>query len=255
MQKQRKNYTADMIMTLSIAMINSGIVLYRLWKKLNARVRLTTVAQPIKLLLNHRSKSELNNIMLVPLTDHMNKDNLIAELMYNVIIENRDYLQEFLPWPKYIKCIDHETQFIKRCDHGLKQDVGIVYSIILPNKQIIGSVGYNYIDWNNSVGFIGYWLAQGYQKNGIMTQSVKQLMEFGFNILKLDHIHISAAETNYKSRSIPERLNYIKYDNIIDQDSLGNKLITYIISVKSPKISPEKSVHNYFYRDILQAKF
>ena len=242
--------------TLLISSLSIGVILYKLQKKLNSRVRLESVVKSIKLDLKQDSrKPYLNDIQLIPLT--INNDNRlnISESMFNTVKQDRDYLSEYLPWPKYIKSVQDERDFIKRLDAEMKQDYNLIYAIMNMSDneqgQLIVTVGFNYIYWKNSVGFIGYWLSKNYQKNGIMTQSVKQLIKFGFDILKLDHIHISAAESNYKSRGIPERLNFVQYDNVMDVDSLGNKMVTYILSTKSPKISAEKSVPSYFYRDVL----
>ena len=248
---KRRNKSANR-MVLTIASVSIGIILYKLQKKLNSRIRLTSVSKAIKLDLRHRTESHFNEIQLVPVTISNDEKLNIAESLFDIVTENSEYLSEYLPWPKYIKTVDDERNFIQKCDKAMKQDMQVIFAIMLPNnKGVIGSIGFNYIDWNNSVGFIGYWLASNYQKNGIMTQSVKQLMKFGFEVLKLDHIQISAAETNHKSRGIPQRLNFTQYDNIKDIDSLGNQMVTYILSVKSPKISSEKSVPNYFYRDVL----
>ena len=70
-----------------------------------------------------------------------------------------------------------------------------------------GVLGY-LIDRANSIGYIGYWLGQEYNGKGIMTKSVRELIEVGHMYYALDRIEIRCAVENTRSRAIPERLGF-----------------------------------------------
>ena len=74
--------------------------------------------------------------------------------------------------------------------------------------QWVGSVGFHYWDKKNRKDTIGYWLAEGFQGKGIMTDAVKALMKYGFETMNLNRIEILCAVENNKSRAIPERLGF-----------------------------------------------
>lgn len=76
--------------------------------------------------------------------------------------------------------------------------------------ELAGSVGYHYFAWNTRRTEIGFWLGQDFGGKGIMTRSVRKLIEYGFNDLNLNRIEIRCAPGNSKSRRIPERLGFIK---------------------------------------------
>jgi ribosomal-protein-serine acetyltransferase len=60
--------------------------------------------------------------------------------------------------------------------------------VIRYEGSISGVIGYNEIDWQNQVGYIGYWLAESYQKQGIITTSCQAIIDYGFFKLNLNRV-------------------------------------------------------------------
>ncbi|MFA7401791.1 MAG: GNAT family protein, partial [Bacteroidales bacterium] len=55
---------------------------------------------------------------------------------------------------------------------------------------------------------IGYWLSESFQKKGIMSLSVKALIDYAFQQLQLNRIQIKCAVGNNESKHIPQRLGF-----------------------------------------------
>ena len=55
---------------------------------------------------------------------------------------------------------------------------------------------------------VGYWLSENEQGGGIVTDCVRCLVNFGFDSLSLNRIYVHCADSNTKSRAIPERLGF-----------------------------------------------
>jgi ribosomal-protein-serine acetyltransferase len=55
---------------------------------------------------------------------------------------------------------------------------------------------------------IGYWIDKDHEGKGIMTESVKALINYGFNELNLHRIQIKCDARNVRSKRIPERLGF-----------------------------------------------
>ena len=89
-----------------------------------------------------------------------------------------------------------------------------IHETIFYKKQIVGVLGFNLIDNVNGIGHIGYWLDQQHTGRGIMTKSVQDLIDLGFNELGLQRMDIRCAVGNKKSRAIPERIGF-KNEGII----------------------------------------
>lgn len=55
---------------------------------------------------------------------------------------------------------------------------------------------------------IGYWIGKPFWNQGLMTEAVKPLVDFGFNELELNRIWISYFEGNLSSRRVAEKLGF-----------------------------------------------
>ena len=145
------------------------------------------------------------------------KDNLImrtlvssdAKEVFTVIDENRQYLREYLPWVDNTQSYKDTEKVIGEWQTDLENKYDYVFGIYLENKYI-GNIGLHDINPHNNRGMIGYWLAEKYQGNGIITACVKSLTNFGIYELDLNRIYILCAVGNKKSRAVPERLGYIQ---------------------------------------------
>ena len=79
---------------------------------------------------------------------------------------------------------------------------------IFCGSDFAGLAGFKGTDRLNRKSEIGYWLCGKFQNHGIMTDSVKTLIKFGFSELGLNRIQIKCAPENVKSNKIPERLGF-----------------------------------------------
>jgi ribosomal-protein-serine acetyltransferase len=66
------------------------------------------------------------------------------------------------------------------------------------------------VDWRNSAGSIGYWLAADAQGRGLMTRAVAACLDHAFAAWDLHRIEIRAAPDNARSRAVPERLGFVQ---------------------------------------------
>lgn len=73
------------------------------------------------------------------------------------------------------------------------------------NKKPIGSIGLSKIDWENKKAMLGYWLARKYWGQGIMTESVRLVLDFAFNKLKLNRIESFHLKQNKASERVQEK--------------------------------------------------
>lgn len=74
---------------------------------------------------------------------------------------------------------------------------------------------------------VGYWIGESYWENGIATQAVKLITEYGFNELKLNRIYTGVFEYNTASIKVLKKNGYeregifksaiIKNDKIYDE--------------------------------------
>ncbi|MEM9487260.1 MAG: GNAT family protein [Cyanobacteria bacterium P01_F01_bin.116] len=120
---------------------------------------------------------------------------------------NRTYLRRWLPWLDRTTTTADTRNFIRNTIEQFADTDGMVAAICYDN-EIVGIIGYNYIDWANRIGQLGYWLAECHQGKGIMTTACQYLVNYSFAQLVLNRIVILCATQNKRSRAIPERLGF-----------------------------------------------
>ncbi len=134
-------------------------------------------------------------------------NEIYAEDLFKTIEENRQYLRQWLPWVDQTKTIQDSKVYLRYCKQGYASQTQAVL-LLLYNTSVIGTIGFNNLDHGNHVGEIGYWLAQKYQGNGLMSHAVKTLTTIGFERLGLNRLVIKAATENKASRAIATRLGF-----------------------------------------------
>ncbi|WP_028784387.1 GNAT family N-acetyltransferase [Thalassobacillus devorans] len=151
-----------------------------------------------------------------------------AENVFELTDRSRRYLREWLPWVDGTKKVVDTKAFIQLARKGYIENKSLT-TFILYKGEIAGTAGYNEIDWTNKVAYIGYWLGEDYQGNGIMTRVVKALTDYAFTELRLNRVDIKAAFDNKKSRGVPERLGFVEEGRIRQAEWLYDHYVDHVV--------------------------
>ncbi|WP_042353487.1 GNAT family N-acetyltransferase [Bacillus rubiinfantis] len=151
-----------------------------------------------------------------------------AEQLYKLTDKSRAYLREWLPWLDRTTRIEDTKGYIQGCLQAYADNKGL-FAVILFKGEIAGVVSFNSIDWGNKTAQIGYWLDEEFQGNGIMTKAVKALVDYAFSEYKLNKVEIHAAVENQKSRSIPERLGFVREGRIREAEWLYDHYVDHYV--------------------------
>lgn len=152
----------------------------------------------------------------------------LAEELFKLTDKNREFLREWLPWLDQTNNVEDTKEFIKSVVNQAAEDKGLHCTIVYQGK-IVGVVGYNTIDKNTMTGQIGYWLDQDSNGKGIMTKCVREMINVGFELLKLKKVEIRCAVENTHSRAIPERLSLKKEGVIRSAENLYGKFVDQVV--------------------------
>lgn len=128
-----------------------------------------------------------------------------AEVIFNTIINERDYLSEWLPFVEHTHEISFTHSFIEEYLNSERKDLTCA---IYYQNQFVGLIGLKDTDTDNKKTEIGYWLSEAFQHKGIITCSCKTLISYAFDEMDINRIQIKAAEHNLKSQQIPVRLGF-----------------------------------------------
>ncbi|HZG16421.1 MAG TPA: GNAT family protein [Candidatus Bathyarchaeia archaeon] len=79
-----------------------------------------------------------------------------------------------------------------------------------PNDLIIGSCGFNYLDFENERAEIGYELGYPYWGYGYITEALHALLAFGFQELGLNRIEAKVEPENTNSVKVLKKLRFVE---------------------------------------------
>lgn len=128
-----------------------------------------------------------------------------AEELFALTDLNRAYLKEWLPWLDFCTSPADTLATIEASLQQAAEGTGLALAI-WEQGRIVGVTSFNEISQPNRIGQVGYWLGEAHQGRGIMTRSVRALIDHGFAAMNLNRITITAATGNRASRSIAEKL-------------------------------------------------
>jgi len=130
----------------------------------------------------------------------------MAQVIFEAIERDREYLAEWLPFVEETKEVRHTEAFILSvisADNN-RDDVYSIWYL----EEFAGLIGFKDTDYINKKTEIGYWLAKHMQHKGIITLSVEVLVKQALLKLGMNRVQIKVAEENSKSEAIPQRLHF-----------------------------------------------
>lgn len=147
-------------------------------------------------------------------------EEIHAESLFNLVNANRAYLREWLPWVDQMQTVANFAYYINDTKRRAEAKTDFGFAVVI-DKNIVGRIGLHHINHHNKIGEIGYWLANGQQGRGIITECCKAIINYGFADVGLNRIEIKCGIGNDKSRAIAEKLQF-KQEGILRQAELLN---------------------------------
>jgi len=112
-----------------------------------------------------------------------------------------------------ISSFTHEAQakeMIELLEELAQANEAIRFSMIeRKSNQIIGTCGFNFIDFENGKAEIGYDLAKAYWGMGFAPEAIKALLDYAFNTLQLNKIEAKVEPANVNSIKVLQKLNFM----------------------------------------------
>lgn len=151
-----------------------------------------------------------------------------AQTLFELIGQNRKHLGYWFPWVAETKTTTDSEVFIRSQLEKFAGGNGFQLGIWL-DGELVGVIGLNYIFREFRCTEIGYWLGAEFEGRGVMTKACRYLCGYLFTELNLNRIEIRCAETNAKSRAIPERLGFTLEGTLRQMGYTQNGLVDYLV--------------------------
>ena len=135
-----------------------------------------------------------------------------------------------IPYP-YKKI--YALRFIKESKYNLKKKTAHVFGIVLKKTDnVIGIIDLHSICWENKNAEIGYWIGRRFWGEGITTEAVKLVSQFGFKKLHLKRIYAKVFNGNKASLQVLQKNGFKKEGVLRKSRFKNNKWIDEIILSK-----------------------
>ena len=133
------------------------------------------------------------------------EDDVDASL--EIVLRNREHLQTYMQWMTDDYSIEHARKFIVE---GIKNrlDKVTLGLALVRDGALIGSTGFNRLDWAARVCEIGYWIDRDSEGRGVVTRACRAMIEYAFDELEMNRIEIRCSAENERSAAIPKRLGF-----------------------------------------------
>jgi ribosomal-protein-alanine N-acetyltransferase len=116
-------------------------------------------------------------------------------------------------------------KFIKDRAEDIENFKSISWGISLKNNsEIIGTIDLWNFSNNNKIAEVGYGLNPKYYNKGIMSEALKQVIEFGFKELNFEKIEAYTHTDNESSKKILEKNGFHFVVNKKDEENAANRI-------------------------------
>jgi len=132
---------------------------------------------------------------------------------------------------KYVKRMSAESKekaiaFIKKVNGGII-DQSILYWVITEkeNEEMIGSICIWNFSEDRKTAEVGFDLSPKFQKQGIMDESLRSVLDYGFTYLNLDTITAYTHRKNISSITLLKRNRFTHNSEMIDSNNKDNIIL------------------------------
>ena len=123
------------------------------------------------------------------------------------------------PEDKITKNLSDAIKWVKRVDECIEKNECIIWGITFKNDpRIIGIFGMGNFSNNNKTAEVGFELDPKFHSKGIMSETLKKIIDFGFIELKLDKIEAITHPENVSSIKLLDRNGFSLNENRKDPD-------------------------------------
>lgn len=132
-----------------------------------------------------------------------------GEQVHEAIVESIEDLKEWMPWAESTLTKEHTEANIRKAHAQFLERTDLRFHLFEKvSKKFIGSSGLHRMDWSSRRFEIGYWCRTAVTGQGYISESVRGITVFAFQILKANRIEIKCDERNTRSKRVAERLGF-----------------------------------------------
>ena len=98
-----------------------------------------------------------------------------AEALFNLVMHNQAWLQKAMDWPQYVTSVE-DIRKTAQGNYLLHHHGGAKMFLIYRRDEMIGVFSFNAIEQTNKTAYIGYWLDEDMQGQGIIARAIEAVV-------------------------------------------------------------------------------
>lgn len=153
------------------------------------------------------SAENTSAIEQIPVTESFSlravDERYVTEL-HQLVIKNRVWLQQSLNWPADVSHED-ETRRHVQGNMMLHQRGYAKMFLLFLHEKIIGVLSFNQIEPLNKTAYIGYWIDESHQGQGLLSQALQAVMDYFARNGTVRRFVIKCRVMNHRSNQVALR--------------------------------------------------
>ena len=128
---------------------------------------------------------------------------------YAAVTESFAELTPWMPWPKELRTIEDSEASVRRARARFLERTDLRLSLFLKGtRTLVGGSGLHRIDWAVPKFEIGYWCRTRFTGRGYVTEAVRGISDFAFDLLGARRVEIRCDSRNLPSARVAERAGF-----------------------------------------------
>lgn len=144
---------------------------------------------------------------IIPVSQHIELRSVEERYttdLHNLVIKNKIFLQTAFDWAQHVGS-EEDTRRNVQSNQMLHQRGYAKMFLIFRDDALVGVLSFNTIEPTNKTGYIGYWLDEDHQGQGILSQSLQAFMRYYVERGEIRRFVIKCRVANQHSNGVAVR--------------------------------------------------
>jgi RimJ/RimL family protein N-acetyltransferase len=129
--------------------------------------------------------------------------------MHAAVNESLGELTPWMPWPKEHRTVEDSEASVRRARARFVAREDLMLLLLLKGTEtLVGSSGLHRIDWGVPKFEIGYWCRTRFAGQGYVTEAIRGIAAFAFEVLGARRLEIRCDSRNLPSARVAERAGF-----------------------------------------------
>ncbi len=138
-------------------------------------------------------------------------------------------LMKYIPKP-LVQTTDEALAHIAMIDEKIDTNEGINWAITIKgHPQLIGIIGHYRIKPEHFISEIGYIILSEYQGKGFITEAIKEVLVYGFEIMKLHSVEAIIDPENLASEKVLLKSGFVMEARLKENEYFNGKFLDTVI--------------------------